>query len=84
MNNVAFIVIAILTLAAALAVASLPKLIHAALSLAFRLARAGSNSAVGLILFISLNIMTSCRFFSGCIQQLQDRCGAEIRLVRDL
>jgi NADH:ubiquinone oxidoreductase subunit 6 (subunit J) len=34
MNNVAFIVIAILTLAAALAAASLPKLIHAALSFA--------------------------------------------------
>ena len=34
MNNVAFILIAILTLAAALAAASLPKLIHAALSFA--------------------------------------------------
>jgi NADH-quinone oxidoreductase subunit J len=34
MNSVAFIVIAILTLAAALAAASLPKLIHAALSFA--------------------------------------------------
>src|SRR6266436_5362573 len=34
MNNVAFVVISILTLAAALAAASLPKLIHAALSFA--------------------------------------------------
>lgn len=34
MNSAAFVVIAILTLAAALAVASLPKLIHAALSFA--------------------------------------------------
>ncbi len=34
MNNAAFVVIAILTLAAALAAASLPKLIHAALSFA--------------------------------------------------
>jgi NADH-quinone oxidoreductase subunit J len=34
MNNIAFILIAILTLAAALAAASLPKLIHAALSFA--------------------------------------------------
>ena len=34
MNNVAFIAIAVLTLAAALAAASLPKLIHAALSFA--------------------------------------------------
>ncbi|PYL56368.1 MAG: CoA-disulfide reductase, partial [Verrucomicrobia bacterium] len=34
MNSVAFILIAILTLAAALAAASLPKLIHAALSFA--------------------------------------------------
>jgi len=34
MNNIAFVAIAILTLAAALAAASLPKLIHAALSFA--------------------------------------------------
>jgi NADH-quinone oxidoreductase subunit J len=34
MNSVAFVIIAILTLAAALAAASLPKLIHAALSFA--------------------------------------------------